>query len=147
MMPIDPNRVQTTLYLPADLNVTLKELARIHEKKLSHLAVDLLWEAVRHDTALAGTTYLMPEINTMLDKKLSDMERQFVRLMTRTAIESGATKRLVIDVLLALRIASASEIDEMEKEAWRAAQSSLRGPLEGLEELLLSVRSKGVKER
>ena len=140
-MPVDRDRAQITVYLPPDLHVSLKELAKARNKKLSHLAVDLLWDAVRRETALAGTTYLMPEISSMLEKKLSDMEIQFVRLMTRTAIESGATKRLVIDVLLALRIASPAEVDEMEKMAWHRAQESIRGPLEGLERLLLSVRS------
>jgi hypothetical protein len=141
MMPVDPNRVQVTLYLPPELNVSLKEIARIRDKKVSHLAVALLQEAVRRETKLAGTAYLMPEINAMLEDKLSNMEKQFIRLLTRTAIESGATKRLVIRLFIALRITTADEINAMENEAWNEARNSLRKPLESLDQLIASLRS------
>ncbi len=140
-MPVDTNKVQITLYLPGELNISLKEIAKIRDKKLSNLAVELLWEGVRRETNLAGTTYLMPEINAMLDKKLSNMEKQFIRLLIRTATEAGATKRLVVAVLLSLRIDTEREVDAREKKAWKEARDSLKTPLESLEELILSVRS------
>ena len=144
-MPIEPNRIQVTLYLPPELNISLKEIARVRDKKVSHLAVALLQEAVRRETKLAGTTYLMPEIDAMLEDKLSNMEKQFIRLLTRTAIENGATKRLVIRLFIALRITTADEINEMENEAWNEARNSLRKPLESLDELITSLRSREVK--
>lgn len=141
-MPADPNRVQTTIYLPRDLNTSLKELARIRGKNVSQLSVDLLHDSLRREVQLVGTTYLMPEIRAALEKNFSELEKEFVRLLARAATDSGATKRLVLEILFALRIATPEEVIQMEEKAWRDARKSLHGPLEGIDALLASFRSK-----
>lgn len=83
----------------------------------------------------------MPQIEELIKTHLKRMEDRFGRLFFRTAIESGATKRLIIRVLLELRTASPDEIKAMADEAWQRSRLSLKDPLESLEEYVASLRS------
>ncbi len=82
----------------------------------------------------------MPEIRVEIQNKLVKMEERFARLLARTAIEGGVTKRLVLRILTEIRTGTADEIVEWETEAWQASSKSLYQPLKGLNELVETLR-------
>lgn len=60
----------------------------------------------------------------------------YLRLLARTAIDAGTTKRLMMFMLEAGEVATAEEANELEALLWKKTSRSLHSPLDDIERLL-----------
>lgn len=125
-----------TIRVSTATHAALKEAARDSNSTLSDLGRRYLEAAVERRAWEDGVAPVMPEIRVEIQTKLVKMEERFARLLARTAIEGGVTKRLVLRVLTEIRTGTADEIVAWEQEAWDASRKSLYQPLKGVNEIL-----------
>lgn len=133
---MDKTRRPVTLRVPTELWAACKEVASANDISLTELCEGFIKEGIKRKTHLPGTTYLMPEVTDLLETQLKLMEDRFARLLARTAIEAGTTKRLLMDFVVATDNASREEIDEAHEIAWALAHKALKRPLESIEDLV-----------
>ncbi len=135
------SRRNITIRVSSSLWAALKEVARANDVTLTELCEGFLESGVRQRVRTPGMTYLMPEIRSLLETHLHQMEERFARLIARTAMEAGSAKRLVTHLLITSNINTEEEAKEAQQIAWRLTGKSINAPLESIEELLVSLRS------
>lgn len=135
------NRRMISIRIPTELWHGLKEVARANSMTLTDLCEGILEEGVRRRTLTPGITYLMPEIHILLESQLNAMEERFARLLARTAIETGTSKRLLMNLIVATENATQEELKEAHELAWEQSHAAIRRPLESIDELVKSMRS------
>lgn len=138
-------RHNITIRISTSLWTALKEVARANNITLTELCQGFLEEGIRRKTLTPGRSYLMPEIEALLEKHLLKIEKNFSALLGRTAIEGGATKRLLMYLLVTSELATTEEVVRTERDVWAQSRKALQRPIEGIEELVISLRSKGEK--
>lgn len=129
-----------TFRLKPDLKSALKQQGDQHGRTLTEHINLILEDAVRHEAELPGVTYLTPEIKKVLAHYMKKWDERFTRLLARNAIETSATKRLLLHLLIVGDYASEDEADALEKEAWRLSRNNLYSPIQSLEELVQDIR-------
>jgi len=129
-----------TIRVSTATHAALKEAARDNSSTLSDLGRKYLEAAVERRAWEDGVAPVMPKIRVEIQTKLVKMEERFARLLARTAIEGGVTKRLVLRILTEIRTGTADEIVEWEADAWESSRKSLYQPLKGVNELLETLR-------
>lgn len=129
-----------TIRVSTTTHAALKEAAREKSTTISDLGRKYIEAAVERRAWEDGVGPVLPDIRFEIQSKLVKMEERFARLLGRTAIESGATKRLVLRVLTEIRTAEADDIVRWEAETWQASSKSLYQPLKELNELMETLR-------
>jgi hypothetical protein len=135
------NRRMISIRVPTELWTGLKEVARANHMTLTDLCEGILEDGVRRRTLTPGITYLMPEVHLLLESQLKAMEERFARLLARTAIETGTSKRLLMNLIVATDNATQEELKEAHELAWEQSHAAIRRPLESIDELVKSMRS------
>lgn len=136
----DTRRI-VSIRIPTELWIGLKEVAKANNMTLTDLCEGILEEGVRRRTLTPGVTYLMPEIRILLESQLKAMEERFARLLARTAIEIGTSKRLLMNLIVATENATQEELKEAHELAWEQSHAAIRKPLESIDELVKSLHS------
>ena len=129
-----------TIRVSTATHAALKEVARDQRKTISDLGRRYIEAAVERRAWEDGVGPVLPDIRTEIEKKLVKMEDRFARLLSRTAIEGGQTKRLVLQVLTELQTASDEDIIHWEAETWQASSKSLYQPLKNINELMETLK-------
>jgi len=130
-----------TIKVSTATHSALKEAAKEQKLSISELGRSYLDAAVKRRAWEHGVAPVLPDLRTEIENRLIKMEDRFARLLYRTAIEGGATKRLVLQVLTELQTASDEDIVRWEKEKWEASRQNLDRPLKALDELMESPRT------
>lgn len=130
-----------TIKVSAATHAALKEAAKDQKLSISELGRSYLDDAVSRRAWEVVVEPILPEIRETIRKKLFDIDGRLTHLMRRSAIESGATKRLVLKVLTEFRTATNEEITQWEKDAWSASQKTLYTPLKNFDELVETFES------
>ena len=103
---------------------------------MQQVGLELFTQELRREATLPGTTFLMPEIETLLKEYILKHHDVYLRLLARTAIDAGTTKRLVMFMLEAGEVTTSEEADKLEAELWKQTNRSLYSPLNAIERLL-----------
>lgn len=141
-MVIAQKRLITTRVPPA-VHDGIRNLALNRNVSMQQVGLELFTKELRREATVPGTTFLMPEIQTLLEEYILKHHDVYLRLLARTAIDAGTTKRLVMFLLEAGEVTTAEEADKLEAELWKQTNRSLYSPLKAIERLLaeLGVRA------
>ena len=125
-----------TIRVPPAVHAGIRNLALNRNVSMQQVGLEILMEELRREATVPGTTFLMPEIKMLLEEYILKHHDVYLRLLARTAIDAGTTKRLMMFMLEAGEVATAEEANELEALLWKKTSRSLHSPLDDIERLL-----------
>lgn len=127
-------KVKLATSVDAETAQTLRDRAVLHHLSLSQAAAELLAGAVRDGAPPGDTLLFLAEVRQTLHRDVARMADRLAYLLVRTAVEAGATRREVFNVLVRLGV-DPDAAKRIHESAWEAAVASLRKPVAGLRDL------------
>ncbi len=127
-------RVRVATSVDAVTAQTLRDRAAMHHLSLSQAVSELLSGAVKEGAPNGDTLLFLAEVRSTFHRDVQRMADRLAYLLVRSALEAGATRREVFNLL----VRSGVDVDSAQRihdGAWQAAMASLRKPVAELREL------------
>lgn len=121
-------------------------MSLLRKVSMSKIGEEFIEEGFRRQTELPGMTYLMPEVKELFSQYFEESDDKFSRLLIRTAIDVGATKRMLMHLYVVAGYSTAQEVDDIEGVAWKRSHKNLYKPLKALEEFEASLQNRDRKQ-
>lgn len=87
------------------------------------------------------TLTALPELEAVLDKHLRALDRNYSRLMARTALDISTVRILVMYLLNGTVLNSEEEVRQLAEQAYQRSRKRMHSPIESLEDMLKAARS------
>jgi hypothetical protein len=127
-------KVKLATLVDAQTAQILRQRATLHQLSLSQTAAELLAGAVKSTATDGSTVLFFAELRQTLHRDVARMADRLAYLLVRGAVEAGATRREVFNLLLrsGLPLEAAKQIHD---SAWHATVAALRKPLAEVHDL------------
>lgn len=89
------------------------------------------------------TVSAVPELEAVLAKHLRALDKNFSRLMARSALDISSVRVLVMYLLNGRVLESEADVRALAEQAHQSARKRMHAPIESLEEMLTALRSEG----
>lgn len=116
----------------------LKEVASYKGSNISELSREIIMEAMREEKWQGGKDPILDDLRKILSDHMKQIDARFGRLLARTAIDSGTSRRLLVHLLVQSEINTQEDAEDIEEEAYDMAKRSLHNPLEAIDSFLKS---------
>jgi len=127
-------KLKTTLWLDAETDRALRDLAAAHHVTVSEAGAELLRRALKDRAASLGVDLLLTEVRRAVRGEVRALGNRLAHLLARTAVESIAGRRELYNLLA--RLLDAQTARAIHEGSWKASVDSLRHPLEELRQAL-----------
>ncbi len=127
-------KVKLATLLDPETAQTLRDRAALHHLSLSQAAAELLAGAVKSSATDGSVVLFFAELRQTLHRDVARMADRLAYLLVRSALEAGAVRREVFNLLVRSGLTSEAA-KRIHESAWRAAVDALRKPVAGLREL------------
>jgi len=113
---------------------TLRDQAALHHLSLSQAAAELLAGAVKTDSTHGSAALYFAELRQTFHRDLARMANRLAYLLVRSAVEAGAARREVFNLLIRFGV-PAEAAKQIHDAAWQSAMAALRKPVADLRDL------------
>ncbi len=127
-------KIKVATLVDAETAQVLRDRAALHKLSLSQAAAELLAGAVKSVATEGSTVLFFAELKQTLHRDMARMADRLAHLLVRGALEAGATRREVFNLLLrsGLPPEAAKQIHDA---AWQATVAALRKPVAEVHDL------------
>ena len=123
-----------SVYLTKGLEAKLRHLAAADHKPLSTYLRELLEEALNFKKQAVLQGDILPQVT----KAMKDRENRFASLLSRTAIDSNATRNFVLNAMVEMGLPR-HKVVLINEDAYKTAVTTLKTKNEDLQEIIAAL--------